>query len=77
MPRIKPLSVKPLENYCLEIEFSNGEKRKFDCNPYLNGDWFSELLDKNKFNSVRIAGNTVEWPSGQDICPDCLFDNSL
>jgi hypothetical protein len=76
MNRIKPISVIPLEKYQLEIEFSNGEKRIFDCNPYLNGDWFSQLLDVDKFNSVRISGNTVEWSSGQDLCPDCLYDNS-
>ncbi len=76
MSRLKPIKVTPQDNYILEIEFSNGMIRKFDCAPYLNGDWFSELLDVNKFNSVRIAGNTVEWPSGQDLCPDCIFDNS-
>ncbi|MCX6153591.1 MAG: DUF2442 domain-containing protein [Candidatus Kapabacteria bacterium] len=77
MTRIKPQNVKPLSDYFLEIEFSNGEKRKFDCHPYLNGDWFSELLDLEKFYSVRVSGNTIEWAGGQDICPDCLYDNSL
>jgi hypothetical protein len=77
MNRIKPINVKPLEDYFLEIEFSNGEIRKFDCHPYLNGDWFSELLNINVFNSVRISGNTVEWATGQDLCPDCLYDNSF
>ena len=77
MRLIKPIEVNPLENYLLEIKFSDGNIRKFDCVPYLTGDWFSELLDVNKFNSVRISGNTVEWASGQDICPDCLLENSF
>ena len=77
MNRIKPEKVKPLDNYILEIEYSNGEIRKFDCTPYLNGDWFSELNDIKKFKSVRIVGNTVEWASGQDLCPDCLYDNGF
>jgi hypothetical protein len=77
MNRVKPLNVKPLENFILELEFSDGEIRKFDCVPYLNGDWFSELLDINRFKKVRILGNTVEWASGQDLCPDCLYDNSF
>lgn len=76
MRQIHPIKVKPLENYYLEIEFSNGQIRKFDRTPYLNGDWFSELLDKSKFNSVRISGKTVEWAVGQDLCPDCLYENS-
>jgi hypothetical protein len=77
MRTIKPVKVNPLENYFLEIEFSNGEIKKFDCKPYINGDWFSELLDFNKFRSVRISGNTIEWSSGQDLCPDCLYVNSV
>ncbi len=77
MRTIKPIKVIPKENYYLEILFSNGEIRNFDCNPYLNGDWFSELLDEQKFNTVRISGNTVEWASGQDLCPDCIYDNSI
>jgi hypothetical protein len=76
MLRIKPISVKAINNYKLEIEFSNGEIRIFDCYPYLNGDWFSELLNERKFQSVRISGNTVEWVSGQDLCPDTLYLNS-
>lgn len=77
MKRVKPISVKPIENYLLQIIFSNGEVRRFDCKPYLNGEWYSELLDIDKFNSVRIAGNSVEWFGGQDICPDCLYNNSI
>ncbi len=77
MNRIKPIDVKPLDNYKLEIKFSSNEVRLFDCVPYLTGDWFSELLDIKTFNAVRISGNTVEWSGGQDICPDCLYDNSI
>jgi len=61
----------------VSIGFSNGEKRIFDCKPYLNGDWFEELLEQRKFASVRIAGNTIEWAGGKDICPDCLYDISI
>jgi hypothetical protein len=77
MNKIKPKEVKVLDNYILEIKFSNGEIRNFDCIPYLNGDWFSELLDTNKFNTVRVVSNTLEWATGQDLCPDCLYDNSF
>jgi hypothetical protein len=66
-----------LDNYILKIEFSNGKIRKFDCTPYLNGDWFSELLDKSKFNTVRIFGRTVEWAGGYDLAPDFLFKNAF
>jgi hypothetical protein len=77
MNRIKPIDVKALNNYKLEIKFSTNEVKLFDCVPYLTGDWFSELLDNKTFNSVRVSGSTVMWPGGQDICPDCLYDNSV
>lgn len=76
MSRIKPIDVVALDDYIIEIKFSNGEIRRFDCKPYLNGDWFSELLKLENFKAVRVSGSTVEWASGQDLCPDCLYDNS-
>ena len=33
-------------------------------------------LDPNYFNTVRIGGGSVEWPDEQDVCPDCLYENS-
>ncbi len=77
MKRIKPINVKSMGDYQLLIEFNSGEKKVFDCKPYINGDWFSELQNKDYFNSVRVSGNTIEWTHGQDICPDCLYDNSI
>jgi hypothetical protein len=77
MNRIKPIIVNPKEDYILEIEFSNKEIKYFDCKPYINGDWFSELKDEKYFKTVRISGKTIEWKNGQDICPDCLIDNSF
>ncbi len=77
MKAVKPIEITTSEDYTLQITFSDGKAGKFDCKPYLNGDWFSELLDYNKFTSVRISGRTVEWSSGQDICPDCLYKNCV
>ena len=73
-PRIK--SVVPLEHYHLEIQFDNGEKREFDTTPYLNKCIFKELKNKSYFNQVKVSLGTVEWPHGQDFCPDMLFENS-
>ncbi len=74
---VKPIEVYPENDYFLQIKFSDGKIGKFDCKPYLNGEWFSELLNFDIFNSVRISGRTVEWSGGQDICPDCLYKNCI
>ena len=70
-------AVEPLENYRLLVTFENGEKRIFDVKPYIKGSWFGELNDKSKFNAVVVAGLSVEWPGGQDICPDRLYEDSV
>lgn len=28
------------------------------------------------FNTVKIAGLSIEWENGTDICPDELYNNS-
>ena len=72
----KAIDVKALENYKLEIIFDNNEKRIFDVEPYLKNPLFQELKDKSKFEKVKIAGLSIEWENGADICPDELYNNS-
>lgn len=74
-PRV--LSVKPIENYCLFVEFETGEKKIFDVKPYIIGSWFGKLHDPDTFNTVRPCGSTVEWADGQDIAPHELYELSV
>lgn len=71
------VSVIPLEDYRLQVEFDNGEVRIFDVKPLIRGSWMGELADKAYFKTVRIGGLSVEWPHEQDICPDQLYENSV
>ena len=75
---LRPTAVKVdiLPNYHLLLEFDNGEKGVFDVRPYIKGSWFGELKDINKFRNIFVNGMTVEWKSGQDICPDDLYYKS-
>lgn len=75
--RPKAVEVKPIENYNLLVTFDNGEKRIYDAKPLIKGEWFGELEDINTFNSVRVAGLSVEWSGGQDVCPDDLYYSSV
>ena len=72
----KVLSVKPKNDYKLELVFESGELKLFDVTPYIQGNWFGELADLKIFNSVRPCGNTVEWINGQDIAPHELYELS-
>lgn len=70
-PRVK--KVQPNKNFTLSITFSNGENRIFDVNPYLDQGVFKKLRDPKVFNKVRTFMGSVEWPGGQDFCPDTLY----
>ena len=59
------------------ISYNTGEQKIFDVAPYINGDWFGKLSDMQYFNTVRVAGNTIEWAGGQDIAPHELYDDSI
>ena len=76
---LRPTVVKvlPENNYILLLEFDNGEKKFFDVKPYIKGTWFYELSNQAYFNRVHANGFNIEWPNGQDICPDDLYYNSV
>ena len=74
--RPRAQEVEVLEDYTLKIKFNNGEVKKFDVKPYLNHKAFEKLKDYDKFKRVKVAGLSIAWENGADICPDELYNNS-
>jgi hypothetical protein len=74
--RPKAVNVKTADDYNLIVTFDNGEIRKYDAKPLIKGDWFGKLADKDTFSTAHIAGLSIEWEGGQDICPDDLYYSS-
>ena len=74
MPKI--LSVKPLEDYKIELHYENNIVKTFDVTPYISGSWFGQLKDKSYFNTVHVVNNGrgIEWADGQDIAPHELYE---
>ena len=72
----KAMNVEILENYELRITFENGEVKIFDVKPYFGHRLFDELKDEKLFKTVKIAGLSIEWDNGADICPDELYNLS-
>lgn len=70
-PRLK--AVKAREDYILWLLFDNGELRLFDVSPYLEKGFFQELKQVGYFASVGLFLGSVQWPHGQDFCPDTLY----
>ncbi len=73
----KILNVTPLEDYNILLEYDTSEIKVFNVKPYINGDWYNELLDINYFNRVKSIGVGIEWENGQDISPHELYENSM
>ncbi len=74
-PRIQ--NVSALDNYILEIEYVNGEKKIYDMKKQLSNSYYKGLNNIGYFRLVKSAQTTVEWPNGEDIDPNELYNNSI
>ena len=74
-PRVE--SVQPnARDYTILIRFTSQEERLFDVRPYLDKGFFRELQDAAYFKRAKVVLGTVQWPHGQDFCPDTLYELS-
>lgn len=67
--RIRPVKVKPLEDYRLLIDFNTGERKIFDVKPYFKWGFYARLQEGNSFKQVFVDDVTVQWANGVDIAP--------
>ncbi|MEE1031691.1 MAG: DUF2442 domain-containing protein [Ruminococcus sp.] len=84
----KILSVKPTDDFCLILEFDNGEIRLYEMQDAMHGV-LEVLKEKRKFQSVFLDefGNvawdideskdsSVYWNNRIDICKDSIYMES-
>ena len=74
-PRIK--DVKILEDYKLEITYVTDEIKIYDMTKNLNIDFYKKLNNKEYFKKAKSVETTIEWPDGEDIDPNELYENSI
>jgi hypothetical protein len=72
----RPVEVKPLDNFTLQILFNNGEKRLYDMKKQLDKPFYQKLKSPAIFKTVKVADITLEWATGEDICPNEIYKNS-
>lgn len=70
------IDVQPLDNYKLFLTFENGEKKVYDMLYWLDKPMFQELKNIDLFRTVKVAGLSIAWLHGQDLCPDELYGDS-
>ncbi len=72
----KITKVEVLDNYELLLYFETGEKKVYDMKKNFKYECFKKLKNMELFRTVRPAGITIEWETGEDINPDDLYLNS-
>nr|WP_242988691.1 DUF2442 domain-containing protein [Acetobacterium sp. KB-1] len=45
-------------------------------NPYLDKDHFQELKAEEKFKTIRVSFDSIEWCNQADLDPEFLFEKS-
>lgn len=64
----KIVKVIPFKDYTLEIELDNCHRIIYDMKPRLQTVRFCDLIDLEKFQSVRVEnGDTLVWDSLREI----------
>jgi hypothetical protein len=65
--------VKPLENYCLEVELENGSCVILSLRSRLGTVRFGLLEDEAFFHSVTTDGNCIRWGNKIELSVSEIF----
>ncbi|HBA71009.1 MAG: hypothetical protein A2X82_12465 [Geobacteraceae bacterium GWC2_55_20] len=71
------VKVKTQPDYQLDLEFANGEQRRFDMRPLLAVKPWNRISSLHLFEHARVEYGTVVWPGEIDIAPETLYDDSV
>lgn len=74
---IDVVAVYPRAGFQLDIEFENGERRRFDMRPLLCVKPWNRIATPALFECVQVNYGTVVWPGEIDIAPETLYDDSI
>jgi hypothetical protein len=68
------VQVKPLEDYCLWIQFADGVEGIVDLSGMAGKGVFSQWKDYREFQKARVgSAGEVTWGDEIDLCPDALY----
>ena len=74
---IDVVSVQICPGFQLDLEFENGERRRFDMRPLLAMKPWNRIAAPALFERVRVDYGTLVWPGEIDIAPETLYDDSV
>ena len=68
------------DNYRVFVEFNDGISGIIDFEDKLNNDHrrvVRDLLDLNRFKTVRVDLDTLCWDNGVDFAPEYLYEKII
>lgn len=69
------VSVRPLNDFCLEVAFDDGTQGVIDVASELYGPVFEPLRERALFAKVFVDEfGAVCWPNGADLAPDTMYE---
>jgi hypothetical protein len=71
---VKPISVRALPNYRVEVGFSDGTKGPVDLSELVGKGVFEAWKDEKFFAQVHLGpGRQIRWNDEIELCPDAIF----
>lgn len=74
-PSLKEVLVR--DDFKIELIYANGEKKVYDFRDDLEHPFYQELKDCELFSKVSVVQGELYWESGQDFCPNTLYEKSV
>jgi hypothetical protein len=71
------VNARIIENYKIGIEFNDGTSGMIDFETIIKEDHreiIKELIDKNKFKTIKVENDTLCWGNGVDFAPEYLYE---
>jgi hypothetical protein len=75
LPRV--IAAQPLPDFSLLLDFSSGEKRRYNAAPLLEKKIFKPLANPALFMAAKVSGGTVCWSDDIDLAPEHLYECSV
>lgn len=75
---LKIKDIKIIEQLCMLVTFSSGEKRIFDVSKLLKYPIYKQLENFEIFKKAYIENGIIVWDDGKiDISPETVYANSF
>ena len=71
---IRPVLVRPLPNYRIYLEFSDGTKGEVDLSDLAGAEVFQAWDNPGFFEKVHVGSHReIKWNDEIELCPDSLY----